>query len=355
MSRISYNYIKQIAFTSLLLVFSFSSAVSQTLSPYQLKSIEALKLELEIIQVTSSTVSKEVLRSRVLGIYERLVENYCFPGLDLNPTLLTAVSSPDCLSYRSKLEEILPESPVLVCVKFGIGSPQCAKAYEEQYVMERAIEKNPDTADLDAKIADLNNKPKREELNREILTALDTFNKDKTHENGEVVAGLLDRLIALDCAFIKIRAEVTPPHEANRASRIFQPKAAKGDPINDLYARLENKIKGTADTQAAKATPTPIVGGESKFSEETIGVAPHEKPVTLHRVRYFTPNCFKALKTAHEFDPRYPTGVCFLQGMTAPQCIQAKIWLRDTKTAIEQKKRQLEQPTTDNSTGLDTF
>jgi hypothetical protein len=355
MSRINYNYIKQIAFTSLVLLFSISMASSQTLSPYQLRSIEALKLELEIIQVTSSTVTKEALRSRVLGIYERLVENYCFPGLDVNPTLLTAVSSSDCQFYKTKLEEILPESPVLVCVKFGIGAPECAQAYEQQYVMERAIEKNPDTADLDAKIADLNNKPKREELNREIITALDKFNTEKTHENGEVVAGLLDRLIGLDCAFIKIRAELTPPDERNRASRIFQPKAAKGDPINDLYASLESKIKGTTNQESPQATPANVAGGESSFSEERIGDAPNEKPVPLYRVRYFTPNCFKALKTAHDFDPRYPTGVCFLQGMTAPPCIQSKLWLRDTKTAIEQKKRQLEQPAVDNSTGLETF
>ncbi len=326
---------------------------AQELSQYQAKAVEAAKLELEITKITSSTASEDLLRSRLLPIYERLVENYCFPSMDITLTPPKSAPSADCLAYKIKLNEVLPESPLLICVDFGINSKECAQAYLDQYIIERNLDQDPDATELDAKLAELRNKPVRDELMIELNKAKAAFEANKNHETGSKVTQVLDRLIPMDCSFTQIKAEPKQPDEQFKYSAKLQATLPKNDPIREAYKKLEEKLAPEL-TPTPKASAAPNLFGENAFNSDQ-GPAVIVKKNKLWRVRYVTKNCNRWLKEARAFDPRYPTAVCYEQGNTTPDCFRARIWLRDVNSQIQMQQQRQQNPSKNNNPNFGTF
>ncbi len=338
-------------------------------TPSQTAVVKYLSLLLDMVQArqASSVVSQDELDDQLTVIYERLTELYCMPYLHRELVYEGNPKHPRCLEYLTRLEELHPGNPVLMCAKHGIDSDLCAAAYEEQYIDTFSADKydqiksESDGVDLRTKLRTEMESENIHDLSFAVDQAVASYedmegravSPEERLKRTEELRQRLTKLLGAACPLNQIRLVHEPVDDRKKFSSSYKPQGKGDHPLSSLLGKLQEKADRSREKKRRMppAEPSPSAAEEpDPFERRTHkSESKRERQKPFWRVRYVDRECMNAIRKGLTFDAHFPPAVCNLEGDSSPHCIQA---LRKQRSAKSNKAAPRERKT---APGLATF
>ena len=329
------------------------------LSLFQKKTLDYALLEYGMLENRRTQAMTPSLQSQLIFVLERLVGVYCMPELPNTLEYVGPATGTDCLHHLKELEAMHPENPVALCSRHGIDSDSCKDAYDNQYVSYYSSPSNhaehriEDSADFLVRL----NVPSEGEMKKlpELYSAESEYDSNKNAVTKKMFENVLSMRIRNDCNPTYYRMAYTKPGDEFKSS--YKEKENEADPLRQLVAAFSsgedlpvssrgNKGQGRGSKKVyLDQTPVPKANGRNDDSKNSdyqalaVKKADYdgEKFLTGWRMRYLNSSCIPVIERALKHDHQFVDAICYREGFTAPNCIQA---LRARRARIEKARNR---------------
>jgi hypothetical protein len=299
-----------------------SPSASPYLSKFQQRIVNVLKLDLDAARALSH---RPASRDRLIILYEKLVEMRCMPQLSSTLEYAGNPQDAECLEYLEQLRTLYPEDLVAACASNGIDSESCRTAYEDQFIgTYKKDQPGVEEVDLEVKLGTL----KQENSIKKLVYALEQasfkFRKSNLPEDRKELREAYTKLLPVACRLIRIKLQHTPPPETFRAAVILAPpEINKDDPLNQLVKQY-GEAKSGSSSSSKSIEEVPAMDEDAPFQRRKAATPRPTPAAPVWRVRYLTEDCSYYIRQALAFEPNFMLAVCFQQGFSSPDCVNAR-------------------------------